>query len=776
MATALIPSSETADGDDILAAQILASREPGGMVWFLLEHPELSEELFRSLLGMIDSDWYWMFSFLHDTLTVERFGIVMEGMGPCEIISFLFLSADEWRNEEISMAIDKVGPYWMVACLKAIFTCEHWFNDRDLLMKVVQQQVDPCAMVEVLKCFLPKPGQSIYPSAIEWFRIIVERADSKMLVKFLKMYGPMLTDEQFYTVIKYADLHKLALFLKSGFHTLTEIRVPMVMERVDPNGIFPFLGSHYFRPSSTENAEPSSSLRAHPYKREIDKSVIARFSPAQLRIWIDHCDPEQVASYLEASFEENDDVWHDAQFKIFVEMIPSKRLLTFLENNHTKLTLLQFRMVIEELDPDDALFFLDNQLLLPELIDEKRRIAARMAIGWADLNKVISFWEKRPSELPDELFLVIVYRVDLDDASGECILSFSRKFFSKWTDKQFRMLIQAAHQFATTHLEDLINEKLLSDLPNQRFGILMWRNYLVLGRYNWECDRWIPFIEALPKLTDQKQNMFLRIVMDMDVLNDDDEEATNRNMDQLKKVVFFKQLTHEQFRRLIVKKLPDESLRYFLRHPPAELSDEQRYAIAKKIHKKGQNLTVDCAKRAVKNMKIAKDAKDPIVMADYRCLAAFFQRDEAISYASLVQNPIDAMQYDDIAAIYQAMALKEDMKSAKNPVEAAKTMIENVRDERAMVEWRQKNAKDSAEVTRYMAQQLRYLAIEADIQAQTTQNPNEIAQYQQNAANCRATVADPVKLKKAVDMWQQRQSVLQKGSGAIHKGEDTGHK
>jgi hypothetical protein len=770
MATALIPSSDTA-ASDILAAQILASREPDGMVWFLLEHPKLSEKLFRSLLGMIDSGWYWLFSFWEETFTlsVKQFGIVMEGMDPCEIISLLLMHDSKWEfNEKISMAIDKAGSYWMVACFKAVFKCKKvkGFGGRDLHMKVLQQ-ADPCAMVEVLKYFLPKSGQSIIcPSRMEWFHIIVERADSKMLVKFLKMYGPMLTDEQFYMVIKCADLHRLALFLKSDFHTLTEIRVPIVMERVDPNGIFPFLGSHYLRPPSVENSEPSSSLRAHPYKRELVPSAIVSLSPSRLRAFLCQFDWETVIAYVETHFPELDHV----PFGIFIENVPAKRLLTFLENNHAKLTLPQFRMVIEELDSDDTLFFLDNHLLLPELTDEKRRIAARMAIGWADLNKVISFWEKRLSELPDELFLMIVYRVDLDDDSGECILSFSRNFFSKLTDRQFCMLIQAAHQFATTHLKDLIAERRLSDLSDQRFGILIWRNYFASD--DWTRSEWAPFMEALPKLSDQKRSMFLRLVMsdpDEKIYDEIDETIINRF-----KVVFSK-LTHEQFRWL-VKSSSRNSLRDFLHHHPAELSDEQRYVIAKKIHKKLQYVAVDCAEKAVQYMEIVEDAKDPIVMAHCRSAAFLYQEMEAEAYARLAQNPIDAMPYDDIVAIYRAMKLKEEIKSAKNPIESAKGTIWGIRYNREEVERHQKNAKDPAEITRYMAQQLRYQAIEADIQEQTTKNPNEIAQYRRKAADCRAIVADPAKLKEAVDAWQQRQSVLQKGSGAIHQGEDTGQK
>jgi D-ribose pyranose/furanose isomerase RbsD len=313
--------------------------------------------------------------------------------------------------------------------------------------------------------------------------------------------------------------------------------------------------------------------------------VIARFSPAQLRTWINRCDLEEVASYLEASFEENDDVWHDAQFEILVEMIPSKRLASFLEKNRFKLTEPHFRMVIEELDIDDTLSFWENHL--PEPLGEKRRIAFRMAIGWINFQKLMQVWENHFLEMTVEEFYLVVERVHFFIKQCKDLYThfaqFLQNHFPQLKDEQLCIMIRCSNALGIIRSDEK-GENYFPHLTDKRLAIIKWEH--VLNDYYSDGDVDIPLRYLT---TDSMRRIVFRCEMDrvekgtyegnvMEYFGLLPSEWGNCGFYNLS------HLTDEEFRTILEKAdLEDVLSLYNIRS--AELAENQRRIVAERLCK-----------------------------------------------------------------------------------------------------------------------------------------------------------------------------------------------
>jgi hypothetical protein len=256
-------------------------------------------------------------------------------------------------------------------------------------LRMVVIQSDPFEIVEVLEYLLRErrqyhDGEShssaciVPPDDAECFSMVVERAHPRRLVRFLKMHGPELTDDEFRTAMKNVDSKQLAVWLERDSLALTEERKAMIVARIHSEGVDIHPLSVSFNALSIEEAGSSTRYRIHPYKKDM-----TQLSPAQLRIRISKCDPEMVGAYFEKHFSQ----LSDAQFAIFVVSIHPRRLALFLHDNYSKLAEQPFRMVMEELDNEEILSFAENHLL--KLTDEKRRMTFWMAIVLADFKKLM---------------------------------------------------------------------------------------------------------------------------------------------------------------------------------------------------------------------------------------------------------------------------------------------------------------------------------------------------------------------------------------------------
>jgi hypothetical protein len=610
--------SQTTDVKDakVLAAQMLASLPSGEIVWFLLKHHhEFTDPQLRTIVGMTDPYWIWIFLTLchirdqTPELSMGRIGVIIERLGPCEV-TFLFCE-DTFENfahgvmysdnKTLQMVLERTDSYWRVSLLKQtlrIFFTTFYHGAQQEKIPTYKEAIctivarsDPAEIVGLLEYLLLARDNKDYlisdPSFVrehwEYFRRVVEKAHPKRLVRFLKAYGPKLTEDEFCIIVEHADRKKLAMFRKSeAFSALTEQKALMIEARIDPCG---FLASVVSKPPSTEEAGSSTSYRMHPYKRAIDKSVIARFSPAQLRTWINRCDLEEVASYLEASFEENDDVWHDAQFEILVEMIPSKRLASFLEKNRFKLTEPHFRMVIEELDIDDTLSFWENHL--PEPLGEKRRIAFRMAIGWINFQKLMQVWENHFLEMTVEEFYLVVERVHFFIKQCKDLYThfaqFLQNHFPQLKDEQLCIMIRCSNALGIIRSDEK-GENYFPHLTDKRLAIIKWEH--VLNDYYSDGDVDIPLRYLT---TDSMRRIVFRCEMDrvekgtyegnvMEYFGLLPSEWGNCGFYNLS------HLTDEEFRTILEKAdLEDVLSLYNIRS--AELAENQRRIVAERLCK-----------------------------------------------------------------------------------------------------------------------------------------------------------------------------------------------
>jgi hypothetical protein len=613
--------SQTTDVTDakVLAAQMLASLPSGEIIWFLLKHHhEFTDPQLRTIVGMTDPYWIWIFLTLCHIrdqlpqLSMERVGVIIERLSPCEV-TFLFCENTFQNfahgvmrrdNKILQMVLARTDSYWKVSLLKQ--TLRIFFTTYSDSLNAQQEKVptykeaicttvaqsDPAEIVGLLEYLLlarddkdyPRLDPSFVREHWEYFCRVVERAHPKRLVRFLKAYGPKLAEDAFCIIVKHADHKKLAMFWKSGaFSALTEQKALMIEASIDPCGLF--LASDVSKPPSTEEAGSSTSYRMHPYKRAIDKSAIARFSPTQLRIWINHCDPEQVASYLEANFEENDDVWHDEQFEILVEMIPANRLASFLEKNRSKLTEPHFRMVIEELDHDDTLSFWKNHL--PEPLGEKRRIVFRMAIGWIDFQKLMQVWENHFLEMTVEEFYLVVERVHFFiKQCGDLYTHFARflqNHFPQLKDEQLCIMIRCSNALDIIRSDEK-GENYFPHLTDKRLAIIRWE--YVLNDYYSDGDVDIPLRYLT---TDSMRRIVFRCEMDrvekgtyegnvMEYFGLLPSEWGNCGFYNLS------HLTDEEFRTILEKADLEDVLSFCNTHS-AELTENQRRMVAERLCK-----------------------------------------------------------------------------------------------------------------------------------------------------------------------------------------------
>jgi hypothetical protein len=618
MATQLTVS-ETIDVTDakVLAAQVFASLQPDGIALFLLDHPELTEQQLRTIAGMTSS--YWLLVFLRQLYldekerrpSIKRLRVIMERMGPCEIVSFL-RSCPMWIDQEVlHMALERTNSYWNISLLeKDLSSCRIWSGlsywtqpeNKEQFGRVVDQS-DHCETVRLLQCLIRnRPRQKT--SYMEYFHMIVQKTDPKRLVRFLKTYSPELTGDEFRMIIKYADLKQLIIFRKSeACSTLTEEKILMIEEKIDPQGVgIPlFAASHDFKPSSIEEPGPSTSCRVHPYRRVFDKSVIARLSPTQLRRWINHCDPGTVAAYFVENFPELSDV----SFGIFVENIHPERLTLFLQNNYVKLTEQQFHMVIEELDNTYIMSFWENHLSKLTDVEHsaKRRMAFCMAIAWTDSNKVMQILKDHFSKVTVEEFYIITDRVDFlsCDDTGNLIHDFWDQFgqffrdhLLQLTDEQLYIMIMQLSTYTPTFCDftdDMeFQEKYFLQTTDERFAIIQWECRLdidwgtaCMERQECNSNGDIFPLFRLARLTPSKLRIQLGVMIEMGI-QDGFTKLYPGTDDDMYEHVFddFPYLKDDQFRKVMEIAPLDDVLSFFKRRS-AELTDEQRRIVATRM-------------------------------------------------------------------------------------------------------------------------------------------------------------------------------------------------
>jgi hypothetical protein len=451
-----ISSAEITDAKVLLATQT-SSLQPDVIVWFLLAHcHELTEQQLRTLVALTDPHWLLVFlekcSYNNQPgvqfpINRMQLDIMLERMNPYEIV-FCWRHCFKWINKKtLHTVLTKMDPYWTVSLLKQTFLFWGIVHQAVTeLFRTVVAQSDSFKIVELLEYLLRERNKSDDPAArpqyyMEWFCMIVERADLKGLLRFLKTHGPELMDDEFRTIMKHVDSKQLSVSFKS-----------------------------------LSIAETGSSTRdkIHPYKKKTDKSVIARYSPAQLRTWVNHCDLAEVVSY----FEDNYNVLHEAQFGIWVEKIPLKRLTSFLEKNHSKLQDQHFRMVIEELANKDVVSLLEIFWL--NLTDEKRRIVFCMAVGWIDFKKLMQVLENHfPRMTVEEFHLIterIVFLMDKNDDLWECFAQFFRNHLLQLTDEQLCIMVENLDERAFQMLEEdeEFQQAHFCQLTDKRLAIIQW--------------------------------------------------------------------------------------------------------------------------------------------------------------------------------------------------------------------------------------------------------------------------------------------------------------
>jgi hypothetical protein len=573
----------------VLAAQISSSLQPDGIVWFLLEHfHELTEQQLCAIVEITDP--YWILVFLkryhHDDdpevqsqMDMMRLGVMMARMNPYEIISFLI------NQELFQMALDRIDPYWSVLLLKRFFSSQVIIQEDMELYRRAVAQSDSFTIVELLGYLLYERSKSDNPAPesqqyyTELFCIIVERADSKGLLRFLKTHGSELTDDEFRRVIQKANLNQLTLFLKSDPSTLTEERKWMITERINLQGedTYPLVTSHPSESPSIEEAGPSTLHRADPYKRVFDKNVIATSSPAQLRISINHFDPETVVAYFESHFLELSEV----QFEIFVANIDPKSRVLFLKNNHFNLPEQRFRTVIEELDNEDIVSFLETDLL--KLTDEERRMAFCMAVGWVDFEKLMQVLENYFPRMTVEEFCLIteraIFLMEKNDNLWERFEQFFRSHLFQLTDEQLCIMIGNLDGRAFQMLEEdkEFQKEHFLQLSDKRFAIIRWGIHL-------ENNTNVMSYE-LPGLTGSKRDIQFRLDIDRK-----GEYAiysfgllpcpcnSHHNLKHLS------DLTDDQFRMIVEKSHLDDVVSFYNMRL-AELTDKQHRIVAERLSK-----------------------------------------------------------------------------------------------------------------------------------------------------------------------------------------------